>query len=131
VSGDARGWGIELKPQVTDWMRTLSPGDRERFLGALMEVARTGPTLGRPYSDSIRGSRHHNMKELRPFGTNIRALFAFDQRRTAVMLVAGDKTNNWKGWYRTHVPQADASFTQHQRSIGTGGRGGGSRGAER
>jgi hypothetical protein len=71
------------------------------------------------------------MKELRPFATNIRVLFAFDRRRTAVMLVAGDKTNNWKEWYRVNVPRADASFTQHQRSTGTGGTHGRSRGVER
>jgi hypothetical protein len=112
-------------------MHSLSPGDRERFVGALMELGGAGPTLGRPYAESIKTSRYHHMKELRPFGTNIRVLFAFDQRRTAVMLVAGDKTNNWNGWYRTHVPQADASFAQHQRSIGTGARDGGSRGHER
>lgn len=50
--------------------------------------------------DHIKGSRHSNMKELRPRSTNLRLLFAFDPRRQAIVLVAGDKTNNWSSWYK-------------------------------
>jgi hypothetical protein len=62
------------------------------------------------------------MKELRPFGTNIRVLFAFDRRRVAVALVGGDKTHDWTGWYRRNVRAADQRFGQHLRSIGEEGR---------
>jgi hypothetical protein len=58
-----------------------------------------GPNLGRPAVDSIKSSRHHNMKELRSVGGNLRALFCFDPRRTAIVLLGGDKSNDWVGWY--------------------------------
>lgn len=48
------------------------------------------------------------MKELRPLGTSIRILFAFDPRRTAILLVAGDKgTQGWNDWYRDAIPEAE------------------------
>ncbi len=45
--------------------------------------------------------------------TEIRVLFAFDPRREAIFLVAGDKAGNWDGWYREAIPLADERFTQH------------------
>ena len=56
------------------------------------------------------------MKELRPQSagsTEIRMLFAFDPRREAIFLVAGDKSGNWDAWYRKAVPLADERFAQH------------------
>ena len=103
-------------------MKTLDAPERVRVVAAFDELRERGPTLGRPYVDSVKGSRYHHMKELRPFGSNIRVLFAFDRRRVAVALVGGDKTNNWKGWYRQNVRVADQSYGQHLRSIGEEGR---------
>jgi hypothetical protein len=56
------------------------------------------------------------MKELRPPSsgrTEMRLLFAFDPKREAIFLVAGDKAGDWDGWYRTAVPLADERFGQH------------------
>ncbi len=56
------------------------------------------------------------MKELRPPSsgtTEIRLLFAFDPRREAIFLVAGDEAGSWDGWYRAAIPLADERFTQH------------------
>jgi hypothetical protein len=56
------------------------------------------------------------MKELRPpssGSTEIRMLFAFDPRREAIFLVAGDKAGNWDTWYRKAIPLADDRFAQH------------------
>ncbi len=56
------------------------------------------------------------MKELRPpssGSTEIRLLFAFDPRREAIFLVAGDKAGNWVGWYREAIPLADERLAQH------------------
>lgn len=60
------------------------------------------------------------MKELRPpsSGTSeIRMLFAFDPRRQAIFLVAGDKAGNWDGWYRQAIPLADERFSEHLRAL--------------
>lgn len=113
-------WKVETKEPVRQWQQTLSPVLADRFHGAVAHLEERGPQLGRPFADSVKGGRHHNLKELRV--GNIRALYAFDSRRTAVILVAGDKTNDWNGWYRRNIPVADRMFEQHQRGIGGGGR---------
>ncbi|MDE2408775.1 MAG: type II toxin-antitoxin system RelE/ParE family toxin, partial [Actinomycetales bacterium] len=72
-----------------------------------------GPKLGRPLVDSIAGSTIHNMKELRPGSsgsTEIRVLFVFDAKRQAVLLVGGDKSNDYVRWYRKNIPLAEARF---------------------
>lgn len=75
-------------------------------------LADEGPTLGRPLVDKIKSAARHNMKELRPSATNIRILFVFDSKRNAVLLVAGDKTGDWRGWYTTNIPMAEYRFTR-------------------
>lgn len=39
-------------------------------------------------------------------------LFVFDPKRQAVLLVAGDKAGDWRGWYQVSIPLAEA---RHQR----------------
>jgi hypothetical protein len=65
------------------------------------------------------------MKELRPGSagsTEVRMIFAFDPMREAVFLVAGDKSGQWKAWYRTAIPLADARFTEHLTALKEEGR---------
>jgi hypothetical protein len=80
-----------------------------------------GPALRRPQSGTLRGSRYRNMKELRSVGGNFRALYAFDPRRRAIVLLGGDKTNDWNGWYERNIPRADKRYEQHLRSLGKEG----------
>lgn len=79
-----------------------------------------GPQLGRPLVDTVSTSRHKNMKELRPGSSGrseLRILFAFDAVRSAIMLIAGDKTGNWTCWYKTSIPSADDLFNDHLRRM--------------
>lgn len=69
--------------------------------------------MGRPLVDTVKKSRHKNMKELRPPTGNIRILFAFDRMRSAILLVGGDKTNRWKKWCDEMIPIADRLFDDH------------------
>lgn len=60
------------------------------------------------------------MKELRPGSTGrteIRVLFAFDLEREAILLVGGDKSDDWKGWYEANIPVADDRFDDHQAAL--------------
>jgi hypothetical protein len=80
---------------------------------AIDKLADDGPTLGRPLADLVKGSRHHNMKELRPGSTGsseIRVLFVFDPQRRAVLLVGGDKSCDWEGWYVRNLKLADDRY---------------------
>jgi len=112
-------WVVELA-YVEDWLQQLDDSSYDLVVAALELLAERGPHLGRPLVDSVKGSRHHNMKELRPASTGrteLRVLFAFDPRRTAVALVAGDKSTDWTRWYRKAIPAADALFDQHCERI--------------
>ncbi|PZS07478.1 MAG: diaminopimelate decarboxylase [Solirubrobacterales bacterium] len=114
-------WEIELTAQAERWYKALSAEDTSRIRAAINRLERKGPTLGRPFADSITGSRHHHMKELRSSGGNLRALFAVDPRRRAIVLVGGDKTGDWRGWYERNIPRADRLYDQHLRDMGKEG----------
>lgn len=113
-------WEVTIWAEVAEWLETLDTKDYEHVVAALEALQVDGPALTRPFVDHIKGSRHSNMKELRPRGGNLRLLFAFDPTRTAVVLVAGDKTDNWKKWYRDNIPIADDRFDEHLGSINKG-----------
>ena len=75
-----------------------------------------GPQLGRPRVDTLKGSRHANMKELRFDAADgvWRVAFAFDPKRNAVLLIAGDKSGgSEKRFYRHLIAKADERFDEH------------------
>lgn len=75
-----------------------------------------GPQLGRPNVDTLKGSTHANMKEMRfkAGGGVWRVAFAFDLKRRAIVLVAGDKSGmSEKLFYRQLIDKADARFSDH------------------
>ncbi len=114
-------WDVSFHPDFEPWANALGQADAEALLAAVRVLRRQGPSLGRPLVDVIKGSRHSNMKELRPGSTGrskIRILFAFDRERAAILLVGGDKQDNWSGWYVSQIPIADERFTAHQGSLG-------------
>jgi hypothetical protein len=70
-------WEIELTEQVETWLlEELDDESRRQIVPAIDELEATGPTLGRPFVDTIKASRHGNMKELLSIGGNLRILFA-------------------------------------------------------
>jgi hypothetical protein len=91
---------------------------------ALLAVARLlvdyGPQLGRPYADTLKGSKHPNMKELRfdALAGEWRAAFAFDPQRKAILLVAGDKSGgSQKRFYKQLIAKADRRFSTHLQKV--------------
>ncbi len=88
--------------------------DEVYTVGRLLE--QFGPQLGRPQVDTLNGSRHANMKEIRfgAAGGEWRAAFAFDPAREAVLLVAGDKSGgSGRRFYRALIRKADERFDRH------------------
>ena len=113
-------WDVEFYPDREVWADGLSPEDQEALLAAIIVLRRLGPQLGRPLVDSIRNSRHSNMKELRPPSTGtseVRVLFAFDPNRQAILLLGGDKSRAWAAWYRENLPIADDRYEEHLASL--------------
>jgi len=112
-------WEIYLTDDVLGWLdRLLStdPDSHRQVVYAVETLAEAGPNLGRPLVDRVKGSAIHNLKELRPGSagsSEIRVLFAFDPWRSAVLLLAGDKAGDWKGWYRHAVPRAEELYATY------------------
>ncbi|MFC3442975.1 type II toxin-antitoxin system RelE/ParE family toxin [Sphingobium rhizovicinum] len=76
----------------------------------------SGPTLGRPHADTLAGSKHANMKELRFTADDgvWRVAFAFDPKRRAIILIAGDKSGvAQQRFYKSLIAKADARFAEH------------------
>lgn len=105
---------------IKGWLHDLSDADYDLVVAALELLEERGPGLGRPLVDTVSNSSYKNMKELRPGSkgsSEIRILFAFDPKRRAILLVAGDKQGEWNRWYRTHIPVADATFAAHLEKL--------------
>ena len=77
-------------------------------------LAQRGPELRRPVVGDITSSRHPNMKELRASSAGaLRVLFAFDPRRHAILLLGGDKSDQWDKWYTGAIAEADDLYDIH------------------
>jgi hypothetical protein len=106
-------WTVLFSAEADEWLATLTDDEFASIIAAASELEQHGPSLGRPIVDTIKGSRHHNMKELRSVGGHLRALFAFDPLRQAIVLIGGDKRNDWTGWYDVNIPLADDLYDDY------------------
>ncbi len=111
-------WEVEFTDQFEDWWSDLSEEEQEEIAAKVELLEERGPVLPRPHSDVIKTSRHANMKELRgSVGEHqLRVLYAFDPRRTAILLIGGDKSGSPK-WYEQFVPIADDLFDEHLKRL--------------
>jgi hypothetical protein len=116
-------WEIEFTGEFDRWWLTLSEDEQESLLGGVKVLRQMGPLLGRPYADTVNGSRHSNMKELRTqcHGRPLRTFFAFDPRRRAILLIGGDKTGDDR-FYDRMIPLADRLFDEHLERLRRKGR---------
>jgi hypothetical protein len=107
-------WDVEFTPEFERWWDSLSAKEQEAVNAKVRVLEVHGPSLGRPHADVIVTSKHPNMKELRAqtAGKIMRVLFAFDPRRSAILLIGADKAGDPK-WYEKFVPIADEIFDRH------------------
>ncbi|HEY7414099.1 MAG TPA: type II toxin-antitoxin system RelE/ParE family toxin [Ktedonobacteraceae bacterium] len=103
-------WEVEYTDEFDAWWETLTIVQQEAINTAVTLLEASGPGWGRPFVDTISSSRHPNMKELRPRRGHLRILFAFDPRRTAILLLGGDKSGRWQEWYEVAIPQAEELY---------------------
>ena len=106
-------WEVVGTDEFAEWYADLT-SEQAGAVDARVELLEaTGPSLGRPTVDTIKTSRHPNMKEMRCSKDGaLRILFIFDPLRQAILLIGGDKAerSRWNDWYATAVPQADALY---------------------
>ena len=112
-------WEILLTDEVEAFLDDLydsDPVSHQLVNQAILVLERNGPAEGRPLVDTITASRIANMKELRPPSagqTEVRILFVFDPWRSAILLVADDKSGQWDKWYRSAIPRAEQLYEDY------------------
>lgn len=112
-------WEVVATPEFEAWFGSLDETGQDGVRYVVGLLRNGGPLLGRPYADTLKGSRFPNMKELRINGRGmaIRIAFAFGPTRQAVLLVAGDKSGvSKKLFYRKLIAHADALFALYLKS---------------
>ena len=114
-------WTVEFADGFEPEFDELPQLVQDELLAQARVLEQFGPALGRPRVDTLKGSKHANMKELRFDADNgvWRVAFAFDPRRKAVLLVAGDKSGvRERLFYRRLIATADQRFDAHLERIG-------------
>ncbi|HET7234652.1 MAG TPA: type II toxin-antitoxin system RelE/ParE family toxin [Longimicrobium sp.] len=112
------GWEVEGTDEFTDWFMGLTRSESDAVARAVGLLERFGPALGDPYTSDVVSSRHKRMRELKAQhrGHPLRMLYAFDPRRTAIILLGGDKTGDDR-WYDVNVPRADRLYDVHRDEL--------------
>jgi hypothetical protein len=111
-------WKVEYTDEFEAWWNGLDVDEQKSIDASVQMVEQDGPNLPRPHSDTVNGSKHSNMKELRTQhqGRPIRTFYAFDPRRMAILLIGGDKTGD-KRFYDRMVPIADKLYDDHLKEL--------------
>lgn len=107
-------WNVEYTDEFEQWWTTLSEAEQIDLAATVTLLRQKGPELPFPHSSGINNSRHSHMRELRTQhkGRPYRTLFAFDPRRSAILLLGGDKTGD-NDWYDKSIPIADRLYDEH------------------
>src|ERR1035438_10009458 len=113
-------WQIATTDDFDGWFAALGQDSQAEIIAKVELLKLLGPKLGRPHADTLNGSKHANMKELRASTADkvIRVAFAFDRDRAAILLVAGDKSGvSQKRFYKQLIAKADELFDAHLAAL--------------
>lgn len=113
-------WIVEIADAFAPEYAELDEEVRIELLATMKLLAKFGPMLKRPHADTLNGSKHANMKELRFEAANgeWRAAFAFDPDRKALLVCAGDKSGvSQDKFYKALIAKADKRFDDHLAAL--------------
>lgn len=113
-------WQVEFEDAFEAEFLAFAQEVQDALLAVAKLLVDYGPQLGRPHADTLKGSKHANMKELRFEATDgeWRAAFAFDPQRKAILLVAGDKSGgSQRRFYKQLIATADRRFSAHLEKL--------------
>jgi hypothetical protein len=113
-------WNVATTDTFDAWFAELDASGKEEITAKVGLLKMLGPQLGRPHADTLNGSKHKNMKELRADTKDmvLRIAFAFDPNRSGILLVAGDKGGvSQSRFYKQLIAKADALFDDHLAAI--------------
>lgn len=111
-------WQIEYTDEFEEWWNDLSQEAQKDVASVVGLLEEWGVRLDYPYSSKIKGARTGVLRELRiqSSGRYLRVMYAFDPRRTALLLLGGDKTGE-KNWYEKYVALADRLYEEHLENL--------------
>ena len=115
-------WAIRTTREFDTWFAGLDEDGQVEVIAKVKILRHLGPRLGRPHADTLNGSWHSNMKELRADTADkvLRVAFAFDPNRAGILLVADNKAGvNQKQFYRRLIARADALYDAHLAKLMT------------
>jgi hypothetical protein len=113
-------WAVATADEFDDWFARLSEEGQVEIIAKVELLKLLGPQLGRPHVDTLKGSRHANMKELRADTRHavLRVAFAFDPQRSAILLVGGNKSGvGQKRFYKQLIAKADVIYDAHLATL--------------
>lgn len=109
-------WEVATTNEFDGWFSELGEDAQAEVIAKVNLLKLFGPRLSRPHADTLKGAKHANMKELRADTADqvLRIAFAFDPKRTAILLVAGNKVGvSQKRFYKQLIDEADDLFDKH------------------
>ena len=109
-------WTVVFDEEFEPEFEALSAEVQDELYAEAGYVEKFGPETARPHVDTLKGSSYANMKELRFKAENgeWRVAFAFDPKRRAILLVAGDKSGlSEKKFYKRLIAKADSRYGRH------------------
>jgi hypothetical protein len=111
-------WEVEYTDEFEQWWESLTVEEQASIAASVELLENFGTNLKFPHSSGINGSQYDHMRELRTQhqGRPYRTLYAFDPRRAAILLIAGDKTGDNR-WYEVNVPVADRLYDEHLKQL--------------
>ena len=111
-------WIVEYTDKFGDWWTVLDESEQDSIAVIVTLLEQKGPFLPHPYSSGISKSRHNHMRELRiqHKGAPYRVLYAFDPRRSAILLLGGNKAGKDR-WYDENIPVADKLYDDHLKLL--------------
>jgi hypothetical protein len=113
-------WTVQFHDEFKAEFDAFDQEVKDELLAEAKFVEMFGPQTSRPHVDTLHGSNHANMKELRFEAADgeWRAAFAFDPKREAIVLVAADKSGvSEKKFYKRLIEKADARYAQHLETL--------------
>lgn len=111
-------WETGFTKEFEVWWDSLHAEEQESLAASVGLLEQLGRALVRPHADTVKGSKHSNMRELRTQhqGRPLRTFYAFDPRRRAILLIGGDKTGDAR-FYDRMLPIADRLYEEHLKQL--------------
>ena len=113
-------WEVATTDDFDAWFAELTEDGRMEVIAKVNLLKLFGPMLARPHADTLGGSKHANMKELRANTADcvLRIAFAFDPDRSAILLAGGDKSGvDQKRFYKQLIARAESQYEAHLAKI--------------